>query len=37
MATVFEVLGIDRQTQFINPDGRPVYLLEEGKPIAELV
>jgi hypothetical protein len=37
MATIFEVLGIDRSIQFINPDGRPVYLLEEGKPMAELV
>lgn len=37
MATLFEVLGIDRQTQFVNPDGRPVYLLESGTPIAELV
>jgi hypothetical protein len=37
MATVFEVLGIDRSTQFVNPDGRPVYLLESGKPIAELI
>lgn len=37
MATVFHVLGIDAQTQFTNGSGRPVYMLEEGKPIAELV
>ncbi len=37
MATVFQVLGIDRATQFVNPGGRPVYMLEEGKPIAGLV
>jgi hypothetical protein len=37
MATVFLVLGIDRQLQIINPDGRPVYLLENGTPIADLV
>ena len=37
MATIFEVLGIDRKIQFINPDGRPVYLLEDGRPIADLV
>jgi hypothetical protein len=37
MATVFHVLGIDRGLQFVNPAGRPVYMLEEGKPIAGLV
>ncbi len=37
MATVFDVLGIDRGLQFVNQGGRPVYMLEEGKPIAELV
>jgi hypothetical protein len=37
MATVFHVLGIDRQTQFVNTAGRPVYMIEDGQPIAELV
>ena len=37
MATVFHVLGVDPRTQFVNQDGRPIYMLEEGKPIAELV
>ncbi len=37
MATVFQVLGIPRDTQFINNAGRPVYMLEDGQPIAELV
>jgi uncharacterized protein (DUF1501 family) len=37
MATVFHVLGIPRETQFINNAGRPVYMIEEGQPIAELV
>jgi hypothetical protein len=38
MATVFHVLGIDPQTQFPDPAGRPQYLLPEGaRPIAELV
>jgi hypothetical protein len=37
MATVFHVLGIDPQTQFVNTAGRPVYMLEDGRPIAELV
>ncbi|HEV3342092.1 MAG TPA: DUF1501 domain-containing protein [Pirellulales bacterium] len=37
MATVFHVLGIEPRTRFVNPAGRPVYLLEEGRPIFELV
>jgi hypothetical protein len=37
MATVFDVLGIDPKLQFTNLAGRPVYLLEEGTPIRELV
>ena len=37
MATVFHVLGIDTNQQLINPAGRPVYLIENGKPIKELV
>ncbi|HVX60349.1 MAG TPA: DUF1501 domain-containing protein [Pirellulales bacterium] len=37
MATVFQVLGIAPRIQFTNPAGRPVYMLEEGRPIAELV
>jgi uncharacterized protein (DUF1501 family) len=37
MATIFHVLGIDQRIQVVNNAGRPTYLLEEGKPIAELV
>ncbi|HET6880926.1 MAG TPA: DUF1501 domain-containing protein [Pirellulales bacterium] len=37
MATVFHVLGIDPKIQFVNQAGRPVYILEQGEPIAELV
>ena len=37
MATVFHVLGIDPQLQFTSPSGRPVYMLEDGQPISELV
>lgn len=36
MATVFDVLGIEQQTQFINQGGRPVFMVENGKPIPEL-
>lgn len=37
MATIFDVLGIDRRVQFVNQAGRPTYMVEDGKPIAELV
>ncbi|MBI3836823.1 MAG: DUF1501 domain-containing protein [Planctomycetia bacterium] len=37
MATVFHVLGVDPHTQFVNPAGRPVYMLEDGQPISALV
>lgn len=36
MATVFEHLGIEPRTQVVNQAGRPVNLLEEGRPIAAL-
>jgi len=36
MATIFHVLGLDPRMQFVNQTGRPVYMLEEGRPIAEL-
>jgi hypothetical protein len=37
MATVFHVLGIAPDTHFNDPAGRPVPMLEEGQPIADLV
>jgi hypothetical protein len=37
MATVFQVLDLDRRIQFTNQAGRPTYMIETGKPIAELV
>ena len=37
MATIFHVLGIDSKLQFFNQGGRPVYMIEDGQPIAELV
>jgi hypothetical protein len=37
MATIFDVLGIDGRIQFVNQAGRPVYMVEQGKPISELV
>lgn len=37
MATIFHVLNIDRRIQFTNQSGRPTYMIENGKPIEELV
>ncbi len=37
MATVFHVLGIDPQVQFVSNSGRPTYMVEDGKVIEELV
>jgi hypothetical protein len=37
MATVFHVLGLDPKLQFTNQAGRPVYMIEDGRPIVELV
>lgn len=37
MATVFHVLGIDGRQQYVNQAGRPVYMIEEGRKIEELV
>lgn len=37
VATIFELFGIPLHQQIVNFQGRPVYLLEQGKPIPELV
>ena len=38
MATVFHVLGINQQQQYVDQSGRPTFLLPDGaRPIAELV
>jgi len=37
MATIFQLYGIPLKQQIINFQGRPVYLLEDGQPISELV
>src|SRR5262249_26963582 len=36
MATMFHVLGIDPGVQYVNPSGRPVSMIDDGKPIDEL-
>jgi hypothetical protein len=37
MATIFNVLGIDRKVQYVDPAGRPLYMVENGRPIEALV
>lgn len=37
LATIFHVLGIDQNVQFVHPNGRPISMIEEGKVIKELV
>lgn len=37
LATVYRHLGIDHQRAFVNPQGRPIPLLPNGEPIAELI
>jgi uncharacterized protein (DUF1501 family) len=37
MATIFHVMGIERRIQFTNQAGRPTYMVENGRPIEELV
>ena len=37
MATVFHVLGIAAETQFYDPNGRPISMLADRTPIRELV
>jgi hypothetical protein len=37
LATLYHVLGIDARQEFHDPAQRPVPILNEGKPIAELI
>jgi hypothetical protein len=37
MATIFHVLGIDQNVQFVHPSGRPISMIEGGKAIEELI
>ena len=36
-ATMLHAVGIDPRVQFPHPSGRPVYLIEEGQPIEEVI
>ena len=37
LATLYHRFGIDTSQSFINNSGRPIPILTEGEPIAELV
>jgi hypothetical protein len=37
MATIFHVLGVDPSAQFKDSSGRPMSMIDTGKPIAELM
>ncbi len=37
MATILHIYGLDQQLQYVNNQGRPTFLVEDGQPIAELV
>jgi uncharacterized protein (DUF1501 family) len=37
LATIFQVMNIQPRLQFTNQAGRPVYMVEHGKAIGELV
>ena len=37
IATILQMYGIDHRIQFNDRAGRPTYLVEEGKPIPELI
>ena len=36
-ATIYHVLGIDPKLQLLDPSGRPVNVLDQPEPIAELL
>jgi hypothetical protein len=37
MATLFHVLGLDRELSYQDPAGRPTPMITNGRPIRELV
>jgi hypothetical protein len=36
MATIFKVLGMGLDLKYANAEGRPIAMIENGKPIEEL-
>jgi hypothetical protein len=37
MATIFHMYGMEPRLQFVNNQGRPVFLIENRTPISELI
>jgi hypothetical protein len=37
LATLYHGLGVDPATTLISASGRPMYLLDDRKPISELI
>ena len=37
IATMTKAMGIDLDTQYTTPRGRPIKVVDGGKPIAELI
>ena len=37
LATFYRAMGIDPSTTFLNGSGRPMYILDERDPVAELI
>ena len=37
LATLYHVLGIDPATTLPDHQGRPIYLLDDRRPVAELI
>jgi uncharacterized protein (DUF1501 family) len=37
MATIFHMYGMDPRLQFVNNQGRPGFLIENGTPISEMI
>ena len=37
MATILHMFGLGHKLQFTSPQGRPTYMVENGKPIKELI
>ena len=36
LASILKMFGLDPKMQFLNHQGRPVYVVENGRPISEL-
>lgn len=37
MATILHMYGLGHKLQFTSPQGRPIYMIENGRPIKELI